>query len=228
MKGKVHAMKKRKAKSILLACCAGIGMISGMAAGGSMSDSTVVFLRSKESFLWSTASNATLSLPVVYPKGATSANLSVSGHGYSANYPEVPEGDFLLTLPAATSPSSENVYDLTLSFDNDMEQRARIGLVYGVVGGAEGSTRCLAPVGSYKWRQVNGRAVLPVPSGITSFAVDFSDGRKITDSGLNGAAGWYPIALSHPVTAMLSMAEANGTQWSVTLNGILGLVITVR
>ena len=221
-------MTKRKATCILLACCAGIGVMPNMASGGSTSDPAVVFLRPKESFLWCTATNATISLPVVYPDGATSANLSVSGLGYSANYLDVAEGEFLLTLPAATAPSNENVYDLTLTFSNGTERKAKLGLVQGVIGGAEGWARCLAPTGSKKWRQINGRAVFPVPYGITSFSIDFSDAGTVTESGLDGAAGWYPLALSYPSTATLDMTDADGAEWSAVLNGIPGFVITFR
>ena len=197
-------------------------------ADNSESDPTFVFLRPKESFLWCTATNNTISLPVVFPNGATSATLSVSGLGYSANYLDLVEGEFLLTLPAATAPSNENVYDLTLTFSDGTVRNAKIGLVQGVTSGSEGSTRCLAPVGSKKWRQVNGRAVFPVPYGITSFTIDFSDAGTVTDSGLDGAAGWYPIALSYPSTATLDMTDADGTEWSAVLNGIPGFVITFR
>ena len=197
-------------------------------ADNSESNPTFLFLRHKESFLWCTATNNTVSLPVVFPSGATSATLSVSGLGYSANYLDLVEGEFLLTLPAATAPSNENVYDLTLAFDDGTVRNAKIGLVQGVKSGAEGSTRCLAPAGSRKWRQVSGRAVLPVPYGITSFTIDFSDAGMIMESGLDGAAGWYPLVLSYPSTAMLDMTDADGTEWSAVLNGILGFVITFR
>ena len=214
--------------AILLACSAILAGTPNIAMGADTSDPAFVFLRPETSFLWCTATNNVMSLPVAYPYGASSATLTVSGLGYSASYPGITAGEFLLTLPAATTPFTENVYNLTLTFDDGTVRTAMLGVIQGTAAGAEGATRCLAPAGSHQWRTVDGQAVFPVPYGVTAFSIAFSDAGTVTESGLDGAAGWYALALAGRRTAMLGMTDANGTEWLASLKGSLGITISFR
>lgn len=104
----------------------GATMLSSMLYGVElMSERTFVFLRPETSSFWHTATNSTLTLPIYYPIGATRAALTVSGvkYSYSTNLP-ANTAEFDLELPAPTSPQSENVYDLTLAFDNGASRTA--------------------------------------------------------------------------------------------------------
>jgi hypothetical protein len=73
-------------KSILTSCLVVGGALSVSAdelsspeQTWSMSDSTFVFIKPETSFFWHTATNSTMTLPVDFPEGATSATLVVTG-----------------------------------------------------------------------------------------------------------------------------------------------------
>ena len=198
------------------------------AAAGMTSDSSFVFLAPETSFFWHTATNNTMALPVVFPDGADSATLSVTGLSYTATYSGIVTNEFLLTLPAASKPSEENVYDLTLTFNDGTVRTARLGLIQGLVGGNEGATRCLAPFGSSKWRRVEERAVFPIPYGVTAFSLLLDGVDEISETGLDGAAGWYALSMSGRKTAALAMTDADDVAWSAALKREVGVVISLR
>ncbi|MBQ1346122.1 MAG: hypothetical protein IIY62_07140, partial [Kiritimatiellae bacterium] len=111
------------------------------------SEPTFVFLRPETSSFWHTATNNTMTVPVDFPAGATSARLYVSGVRYTRTYDNVAKGEFTFELPPAESDDSENVYDLALQFNDGANtvRTAKLGLIKGLSPDAEGTTRCLAP-----------------------------------------------------------------------------------
>ena len=172
------------------------------------SDSTFVFLCPDTSSFWRTATNQVMALPVAFPAGASAATLTVTAPGYSAQYAIAASGDFLLSLPAATSPETENVYNLTLTFNDAAAtvRTAKLGLIDSVFPGG-GETRCIAPASAPKWERVKGRSVIPVPYGVTSFTINGA----AVDTGLNGAQGWFPIVLLDGQTAALNLDNGAAT-----------------
>ena len=156
-----------------------------------------------------------MTVPIDFPSGATSASLSVSGLGYNHTYENLTGSEFTFELPAPTSPETENVYDLTLTFDNNVTRTAKLGLIQGLSPDAEGTTRCIAPQSAKIWQKVKGRAVLPIPYGTTSFTVNGVE----TDTGLDGAQGWYVIGgLSSGADISLGLV-ANGVNYAASLLG---------
>ena len=126
-----------------------------------------------------------------------------------------------MTLPAPDSPKTENVYELSLTFDNGATPRtAKLGLIQGLDSGAKGSTRCIAPASGKVWETAKYRAVLPIPYGTDTFSVKLNGGEwRNVDTGLNGAQGWYalsPIAkgdsvsLSYIADGVSHMASIEG------------------
>ena len=177
-----------------------------------VSDAVFVHLRPETSSFWNTATNSVITLPVEFPAGATSATLEVNGLGYSRTYRDVTEGTYELRLPEAVSARTENVYELTLSFDNGTVRTAKIGLVSGVTSGNEGTTCCIPSSESPGWNRIRYRAVLPIPYGMTSFTYSLNGGEPTeVDTGLDGAQGWYafgPVARGDDVS--LSAATPDG------------------
>ena len=173
------------------------------------SESAFVFMCPDTSSFWRTATNQVMALPVDFPAGASSATLVVTAPGYSAQYAIATSGDFLLSLPAATSPETENVYDLTLTFNDAAAtvRTAKLGLIDSVLPDGGGETRCIAPASAPKWERVKGRAVIPVPYGVTSFTINGA----AVDTGLNGAQGWFPITLLDGQTAALNLDNGAAT-----------------
>lgn len=210
-KGEKNMIITRKVASIVGASL----MAVSAPAAELQSERTFVFLRSETSSFWNTATNNTMTVPIDLPSGASSAALTVSGLGYSATYDNLTGGEFTFNLPAADSPGTENVYDLTLTFDNGVVRTAKLGLVQGLQPGTQGSTRCLAPSGSKVWNRVVGKAVLPIPYGTTSFTVN----GVTADTGLNGAQGWYALGGINPNEAVSLSLVAGGVEYAASLLG---------
>lgn len=200
----------------------GAAMVSvAVSAAELTSEPTLVFLRPETSSFWNTATNNTMTVPVDFPSGATSATLTIRGVGYSASYLGIEKGtdSFTFALPVAENPQTENVYELTLAFDDGTVHKARLGLIEGVSPNPEGVTRCLAPSNGRVWSRVKGgRAVLPIPYGVSSFSVVVNGETRSADTGLNGAQGWYALGLRGGEEASLSMI-AGGLSYSASLLG---------
>ena len=142
--------------------------------------------------------------------------LTVVGVDYRREYEIEASGDYELRLPPVDSFNAENVYELTLRFNDGTVQTARIGHVrsYSAEGGEGAFTRVLSPVGDAKWNVVKKRAVMPVMYGTTSFKVNGIE----TDTGLDGAQGWYALKVATDVSALLELA-AGGSVSSASLLG---------
>ena len=197
---------KRKRDSIQRRCRLIVGLVTILSASlfadAGDSNRAVVLLRSDETSFWCTATNSVIAVPVDMPPMATSAILTVRGVKYGKEYEISSSGDFIVSLPPAVSAKAENVYDMTLAFNDGTVRTAKLGLVQGYAAGSgEGAvTRVLAPKGDSKWKGVHRRAVLPIPYGMTSLTVN----GVATDTGLGGAQGWYALAIASDETAVLS------------------------
>ena len=218
-----EATVKRPCHSLCIvhyALCIALAAMVASADTAATSAGGFVFVHPDTSSYWHTATNATLTLPVEFPAGVSSATLSVTAPGYAASYAiAAPRTDFTLTLPAATSPTTENVYDFALDFGNGVVRTAKLGLIKGYDTTTTGATRCLAPASQRKWGWVRGRAVLPIPYGMAAFTVN----GVATDTGLNGAQGWYPLCLKGGETADLAMEALSATLFRLPEATVLGL-----
>ena len=154
-----------------------------------VADSTdSVFLLPSSHVLWRTAPSATFDVPVFMPPGASSATLVVRGQNYRREYAGLSDGMFSLSLPGADSDDTENVYDLTLTF-NDAAATTRSAKIGVVVGASTGNTAVadVRAADSSKWRKTLTRAVLPIPSGVTSLSINGTT----VDGGLYESPGWF-------------------------------------
>lgn len=179
-----------------VAALAGAAVLTVSAPAAKLSsEPTFIFLKPETSSFWNTATNSSMTLPIDYPNGASVATLSVKGVDYYRTYLNITEDSFDLELPAPDSPKTENVYDLTLTFNDGTVRTAKLGLIQGLDSGAKGSARCLAPADGRVWNTAKYRAVLPIPYGMESFSVRLNDGAwENIDPGLNGAQGWYALS----------------------------------
>ena len=149
------------------------------------SDPTTVFLQPERSSFWRTATNSTVELRIDYPDGATKAELTVQGENFAVRVPDITLGAYSVRFPEPTSPEAEDVYSLSLAFDNGVTNTATLAVVSGS-GVAEPVATPVLPPGR-KWRKVGRNAVLPIPFGTTELAID---GESVA-TGLDGAQGWY-------------------------------------
>lgn len=175
--------------ALLIAVCC-------QSAAGARSNAAFVEVAAGKSSFWHTATNATLSLPVTFPHLATSASIAVDGIRYSRRYQGITRGslsggNFVLSLPQALSMATENVYDLTLSFDDGTVRTARLGLLCDAYGTTRAGTRCLFDASSSAWLRADSPAVLPIPYGVETIFV----GGEAVPTGLDGRQGWYALKL---------------------------------
>jgi hypothetical protein len=226
----VSTMTKRDGSIFRLAAVAAgaaFAVATTAFADGMTSGPTFVSLRPGESSFWMTATNSTMSLPVDFPAGAHSATLRISADGYAfTSDPVVPPAtEVVVTLPDPHSPGEENVYDLELSFDDGTVRAAKLGLIQGLAPGGEGATRCVMPKDGVTWNKFFGRAVLPVPFGVSTITVN---GQPV-DAGLGGAQGWYALC-GYSVGDAVSLGMSyGGEDWLADLvcHGV-GLMIFFR
>ena len=136
------------------------------AALSSAGNAADAFLLPKENILWHTAVSSDFNVPVLLPRGATSAKLVVSGKGYSRTYEEIGDGMFPLSLPGADSASEENLYDLTLTFNDEPPtvQRARLAVCQGAASGGSASAD-VRTASLPEWHKVTKKALIPVRGG---------------------------------------------------------------
>ena len=210
-KGTLHCLKTLSAG--LIAACAALS-----ASASDRSAPALVYLRPETSSFWHTATNSTMTLPVDFPAGASSATLTIAGaFGYSQTISDITTSSVTVTLPEATmidkEPATEDVYDFTLEFNDGTVQTAKLGLISGL-GDGHGSTRCLSPASGAAWEKANGQVAIPIPYGMTSFEINGTP----TDTGLGGDQGWYALKLKSNVSAALS-ALVGEDSWSATLKG---------
>jgi len=198
------------------------------------SEPTFVFLRPETSSFWHTATNSAMTIPIDFPAGASSATLAVRGLKYNESY-ELAKSDlanngyntgyYSLQLPPACDQETENVYDLTLTFNDDAAtmRTAKLGLVTSYAAGNEAVTSVIAPSEGNVWKAKK-RAVLPIPYGTTSFKVDNVE----TPTGLDGAQGWFVLPLKSGVTTALSLIADGKTYDASILGGSTGMFVIFR
>lgn len=189
-------------------------------AAGPRSNVAFVEVAAGRSSFWHTATNATLSLPVTFPHLATSASIAVDGIRYSRRYQGITRGslsggNFVLSLPQASSMAAENVYDLTLSFDDGTVRTARLGLLCGAYGTTRAGTRCLFDASSSAWRRADSPAVLPIPCGVETVTVDGTE----VPTGLDGHQGWLALRLPSSGAARTVAMTDGEADYEVALFG---------
>ena len=199
-------------------------------AAGPRSNVAFVEVAAGKSSFWHTATNATLSLPVEFPSLASSASLAVQGVKYSRLYEGITRaslagGDFVLSLPQASTIAEENVYALTLSFDDGTVRTTRLGLLCGAYGTTRAGTRCLFDTGSSAWRWADRPAVLPIPYGVETVSADGTD----VPTGLDGRQGWFALRLPGDGAAhTVSITDGETDYEAVLFGNATGMILLWR
>ena len=203
-------------KAILAAACA-LALATSYAADSAAS---FVFVNPDTSSFWRTARSRSVTVPVDFPEGATTATLSVTGVGYSASYVIVAPGPYTFQLPEAPTPAEENTYSLALSFDRGEGKTARLSLIAGLENGGAGSTRCVSQANRCWGKSKSQQMTLPVPFGTTSLVVN----GDTVDTGLDGAQGFVTIS-ALPVSLSLVTPDASYCADITKLPGLMILVL---
>ena len=192
--------------------------IIAIGAEGSKSDAIFVFLQPETSSFWRTATNSTMTIPVYHPKDATKADLTVEGMQYSKSYNDITSDSVDIELPAPANERTENVYTLTLSFDDGTVQTAKLGAVRGYAKDAAGVARCVIPEESASWKKFKYRAVLPVPYGMKNLTLCLN-GAEPQPLETDGAQGWYGLEGIKRNDTLDFAYELNGISHALSLVG---------
>ena len=215
--------------NVCRAMAAGILLpIIAIGAEGSKSDATFVFLQPETSSFWRTATNSTMTIPIYYSKGAVKADLLVEGMQYSKAYNDITAESVDIKLPAPTNERTENVYTLTLSFDDGTVQTTKLGAVRGYAKSVAGVARCVIPEESASWKKFKYRAVLPVPYGMKNLTLCLN-GAEPQPLETDGAQGWYGLEGIKRNDSLDFTYELNGMPYALSLvGGGDGFFVTVK
>ena len=149
-----------------------------------------IYVDAGQFFMWHTATGQTVHLEWDLPPSANMADLTIEGWGVNETRRGLTECGADVTLPPATDRRSENVYRITLAFDDGSSRTATLGAVCGFAANPDGAmvpVRCRLDSTGDGWSREHKRFVLPVPAGTETLTVA---GQEV-DAGLGGDAGWY-------------------------------------
>ena len=174
-----------------------------------------VFMLPASNMLWRTAPSSEFEVPVLMPPGASSATLVVTGRRYRREYTGIVDGMFQLSLPAADSADAENVYDLTLTFDDILTttRHARLAVVQGAATGAVADAEVRTPDSA--WSTFAATAVLPIPAGVDAVSVN---GQSV-DASLWQSPGWYLLVARSGMANVALLDDGGDTLAEATLQG---------
>ena len=168
---------------------------------------------------WRTATNSTFEVSWLFPAGAQKAKLSVVGMGAEYVYDNLTENRKTLVLPPPVT--AEDVYKLTLLFDDDSEQSCLLGVVCGAHDGGAAVVD-YASDSNLTWRRAKPKSVFPIPFGTKKITVDDRE------YPLDGAAGWFGYV--YPAGAEVSEValDAGTDEYENSLIPVCGFILTVR
>ncbi len=201
-------------------------MLAALNVDAVESNSIGVFVAPERSVLYRTLSSEVLTLPVdLAAYDADYAELDISGMNYRGTFVCEGESNFTVSLPAV-SETSEDVYDLTLTYFKEGKSKAvrttTLGRVFSC--GSRSAVAKVCDPESVRWNLSRCHAVLPVPYG----AVSVSIGESVRE--LDGNAGWFGCKFTRsadPVhLCLVTLDGDNGVM--VTPSLISGLILSLR
>jgi hypothetical protein len=191
----------------IMLLCPLAGILASEGESAKLSDRLFTILHTGESAFWSTAEGNVLDIPLRFPHGAKSAVLRVEGVGYSKVYSGIADATCRIVLPEAVDESTENLFNLTLEFDDGTVERASFALPAGCTSSNEAVVACRLNYPSTSFFRVRGRALIALADGARSLSVN---GENVYSS-TGGEWAWHML---HPVVNgaryALSFADSDG------------------
>lgn len=171
---------------------AAVAMAAAAIGAADLSDPVRVCVDPGRFALWHTAPGSEFRLQIDYPAFASSARLDVDGVKYHAEYLDVTDDSLMISVPVPNVAKDENVYRLTLTFNDGTVWTARLGVVRGQ--GLGDVTDAGVAVSLKDEDSVSGsfdtpRIVLPIPCGESELSVN----GETVDVGLDGDRGWFAL-----------------------------------
>ncbi len=148
------------------------------------SEPTTIYANAAESLLWHTSSFGGTTLRWDKPEGATNATITIEGDNYRRTWTGLTGESLEVSLPDADG-TNEDVYTMTIAFDDGTVKTAYLGAVTGC--GSNGSA--ISPrarlSSTPEWPRFQKKAVMAIPFDARALTVD---GEPVPD--LDGSAGW--------------------------------------
>lgn len=213
-------------KRMAVYMCAMSGVLAwAWCAGAAVSEPVKVHLNAAESLLWHTAPAGDFMVRWTMPSDSSSASLIVTGAKYRRVYDGLSSEEVEISLPAVSSVRDENVYALTLEFDDGSVQTAILGAVTGVGVGSDELAVPLRLEGTTLWSKFYGRAVMPIAADAASLTVN---GTEIVPA-LDGTVGWRMVTYQRGVNEYtLTLADEDGEHSTVLYGRGGGFALIVR
>ena len=199
-----------------------MGLLAGAASGDVVSDPITILTDTAENAFWRTARSNAFDLQWDFPRGATKATLTVKGVKYETRHEDLTQTSINLQLPAPTVKGGENVYELTLAFDNGDVLTESIGVIAGVADSGQSGAIRIANPSSQRWSRCRSVAVMPIPADATSLTVD---GQPV--DGLDGTFRWFATDANATTPRMVAMTDGAGVHEAGLLS-VGGLFIVVK
>lgn len=158
-------------------------LTAGRVCASDTSDAIGVFVETEKTSFWRTSASPSFSVDLDYPPQADSVAVDVRGAKFHRTWEGVTAPSIAIDLPAASA-DDENVYTLTLTFNDGTVRTASFAVVASQAVGDETVATFGRTAGT---GEVTARSVLPLPYGTTDLTVD---GEPVT-SGSTGPQGWF-------------------------------------
>ena len=152
-------------------------------AATDVSDEASVFVDTTATSFWRTGVSPTFDLPIAYPPLASAVDISVRGVRYAQTFPRTSAVVQPVSLPEPTSDAAENVYEITLAFDDGTTNACSFALVRSQSNGGPCPVRLTS---DSRWHMMSRGKVMPIPYGC-SLSID----GIVAATGLDGAQGWF-------------------------------------
>ncbi len=206
-----------KSTTPLIALAVATAAALSLPARAAVSEPTLILANGNESLLWHSVLPGTSVARWDKPRTATSATLTIVGAYYRQTYANLTGESCEISLPSAYL-GREDVYTLTLSFDDGTVRTAYLGAVDGLASGGTSTSRRIRTASSPRWANFNDYAAIAIPAGATALTVN---GTPLPD--LDGSAGWRLIKYDGTPQYDLAMTVAgSASPLLATLNGFAG------
>jgi len=152
-------------------------------AASDTSAAAEVFVDTTSSCMWNTGKSQSFSLPIEYPVLASAVDVYVKGVRYSASETGVTAASLPVSLPEPSADAAENVYEITLAFNDGTTNKCAFALVRSQSLGASCPVRLTS---ESSWSKIEAKRVVQVPAGYEPQI----DGQGVAACS-NGGWGWF-------------------------------------
>lgn len=184
-------MKTSRAAVILTAAVVMVGVKSSFA----LSDPVSINTSQSQDRRWKTVFTSEVPLQWGWHEDATSAQLEIAGMNstFATNFTAV-TSNYLWRAFSGSTPSAEDVYDLTLTFyDSESAAVESQSAQLAVVKGALGNTKVITTSDDTPWPKLHGNAVIPYDAG-WSAATASATASQLEIAKEDGATQTYALA----------------------------------